>query len=57
MGIAHVGLEGRWLRVNQRLCDIVGYSREELLGLTFQDITDPDDLDVRVWSTPCRSHW
>ena len=46
VGIAHVGPDGRWLRVNQKLCDIVGYTREELLSLTFQDITHPDDLDT-----------
>jgi PAS domain S-box-containing protein len=45
VGIAHVGLDGQWLRVNQRLCDIVGYDREELLKLTFADITHPDDID------------
>ncbi|TKI18431.1 PAS domain S-box protein, partial [Bacillus pumilus] len=33
------------MRVNQKLCDIVGYTREELLSKTFQDITHPDDLD------------
>lgn len=44
VGFAHVDPSGRWLRVNQRLCDIVGYSREELLNKTFQDITYPDDL-------------
>lgn len=44
VGIAHVGLGGEWLRVNQKLCDIVGYTREELLERTFQDITHPDDL-------------
>ncbi|WP_162631835.1 PAS domain-containing sensor histidine kinase [Burkholderia sp. JP2-270] len=44
VGIAHVGPDGRWLRVNEKLCDIVGYTREELLSLTFQDITHPDDL-------------
>ncbi|NTW01709.1 MAG: PAS domain S-box protein, partial [Oscillochloris sp.] len=44
VGIAHVATTGRWLRVNQRLCDIVGYPREELIQLTFQDITHPDDL-------------
>ncbi|MEP0869368.1 PAS domain S-box protein [Trichocoleus desertorum AS-A10] len=44
VGIGHVGLDGQWLRVNQKLCDIVGYSRSELLNLTFQDITHPDDL-------------
>jgi len=46
VGIAHVGPDGRWLRVNQKLCDIVGYAREELLERTFQDITHPDDLDA-----------
>ena len=46
VGIAHVGLDGAWLRVNRRLCDIVGYTSEELLQKTFQDITHPDDLDA-----------
>src|SRR5215204_5971509 len=46
VGIAHVGTDGHWLRVNRRLCDIVGYEKEELLGLTFQDITHPDDLET-----------
>ena len=45
VGIAHVAPDGRWLRVNQKLCDIVGYSREELLDKTFQDITFAEDLD------------
>ena len=45
VGMAHVGPDGSWLCVNQRFCDIVGYSREELLRGTFQDITHPDDLD------------
>jgi PAS domain S-box-containing protein len=45
VGIAHVGMDGRWLRVNERLCEIVGYPRDELLELTFQAITHPDDLD------------
>lgn len=44
VGIAHVGLDGSWLRVNQKLCSIVGYSEDELLKLSFQDITHPDDL-------------
>lgn len=43
-GIAEVDLSGRFLRANDRYCDIVGYTREELLDLRFQDITHPDDL-------------
>jgi PAS domain S-box-containing protein len=46
VGVAHVSLEGRFIRVNQRFCDIVGYSKEEMLPLTFQDITYPEDLDM-----------
>jgi PAS domain S-box-containing protein len=46
VGIAEVGLDGRWIKTNSRLCEIVGYSSEELDGLTFQDITHPDDLGV-----------
>jgi PAS domain S-box-containing protein len=45
VGIAHVGMDGRWLRVNERLCEILDYPRDELLKLTFQAITHPDDLD------------
>ncbi len=44
VGLAHVGLNGQWLRVNQKLCEIVGYSHAELLERTFQDITYPEDL-------------
>jgi PAS domain S-box-containing protein len=46
VGISHVAPDGTWLRVNQRLCEIVGYEREELLKQTFQDITHPDDLQA-----------
>ncbi len=45
VGIAHVALDGRFLRINQRFCDIVGYTPEEMLEFTFQDITYPDDLE------------
>lgn len=44
IGMALVGLDGRWLEVNDALCEIVGYSRERLMAMTFQDITHPDDL-------------
>ena len=43
VGIAHISPEGSFLRVNQKLCDIVGYTYEEMFELTFQDITHPDD--------------
>jgi PAS domain S-box-containing protein len=46
VGIAHVGPDGRWLRVNRKLCEIVGYGPDELMGLTFQDITHADDLEA-----------
>jgi PAS domain S-box-containing protein len=46
VGIAHVAPDGRWLRVNQKLCDIVGYTRDELLQRTFQEITHAEDLDA-----------
>ena len=46
VGIAHVTPEGYFLRTNKKFCDIVGYSKEEMLDLTFQDITYPDDLDA-----------
>ncbi|GEM_PF-567433 len=44
VGIAHVDLSGRFLRVNQRLCEITGYPLDELIQKTFQAITHPDDL-------------
>jgi PAS domain S-box-containing protein len=44
VGIAHAAPGGRWLRVNQRFCEILGYAEEELRELTFQEITHPEDL-------------
>lgn len=46
VGFAKVGLQGEWLRVNQKLCDITGYTEAELLTMTFQEITHPDDLEA-----------
>jgi len=46
IGIALVSLEGKWLKVNSRMCEIVGYSEDELLTKTFRDITHPDDLNI-----------
>ena len=36
---------GRWLRVNKALCQLLGYSQDELLQLNFRNITHPDDLE------------
>lgn len=44
IGIAFVGIDGKWLEVNQALQKMLGYGREELLALTFQDITHEEDL-------------
>jgi len=46
VGIAHVGLDGAWLKVNNKLCEIVGYSREALLMTDFQTITHEEDLNL-----------
>jgi PAS domain S-box-containing protein len=44
IGMALVALDGRLMRVNRALCEIVGYRADELTDLTFQAITHPDDL-------------
>jgi two-component system, sensor histidine kinase and response regulator len=46
IGMALVALDGRFIRVNRALCDLVGYSAEEMVQKTFQEITHPDDLDA-----------
>jgi PAS domain S-box-containing protein len=46
IGMALVAPDGRWLRVNRAVCEIVGYSEQEMLERSFQDITHPDDLDT-----------
>jgi PAS domain S-box-containing protein len=46
IGMALVAPDGKWLRVNRSVCEITGYSEEELLQRSFQDITHPDDLDL-----------
>ena len=46
VGMALVGLAGEWLEVNQALLDMLQYDEDELLKLTFQEITHPDDLEL-----------
>lgn len=46
LGMALVSTDGKWLKVNKKLCNMVGYSEKELLVKTFQDLTHPDDLDA-----------
>ena len=45
VGLAHVGIDGTFIRVNKKLCDFLDYSDQELTKLTFQDLTAPDHLD------------
>jgi PAS domain S-box-containing protein len=51
IGIAHVAPDGRWLRVNERLCEILGYDEGELLRKTYAEVSHlPDlELDVKQW--------
>jgi PAS domain S-box-containing protein len=44
IGFTHVAFDGQLLRANARFCEIVGYSQDELKGLTFRMLTHPDDL-------------
>jgi PAS domain S-box-containing protein len=48
IGVAVVGLDGRFLQVNRSLCEILGYSEEHLLSTTFQEITHPDDVEASL---------
>ncbi len=44
IGMALVSLEGKWIKVNKELCSMVGYTEEEMLSISFRDITHPEDL-------------
>ena len=46
VGIVHTDLEGRFIRVNRRACDMLGYPEKELLALGYRDVTHPEDLAV-----------
>ena len=44
IGMTLMDINGKWLKVNKKICEILGYTCDEFLKLTFQDITHPDDL-------------
>ncbi len=46
VGMAIVGLDGHWIKVNPALTRITGYSEKELQGMTYRDLTHPDDQDL-----------
>ncbi len=46
VGVAHVALDGGFVRVNECLCKLLGRDEADLTSLTFQDITHPDDLEI-----------
>jgi PAS domain S-box-containing protein len=48
VGIGHASPTGQWLRVNRQLCDMLGYTREELMALDYQRVTHPDHLSASV---------
>ena len=45
-GLAHIGMDRRFIRVNRRFCEILGYPEHELIKLRGRDISHPDDADV-----------
>ena len=48
IGIAHLTLREEWISVNQRYCDITGYTREEILSMGVEELTHPDDLQASI---------
>jgi len=48
VGVAHSSPDGRLLLMNQKLCDILGYTPEEILTKTYQEVTHPEDLETEL---------
>jgi PAS domain S-box-containing protein len=48
VGMAITAPDKRWLFVNQRLCEILGYTKEEILRLSWDQVTHPDDLALNM---------
>jgi two-component system cell cycle sensor histidine kinase/response regulator CckA len=53
VGVAHVALDGRWSRVNQRLCDFLGYSREDLQSVNAREILETAELPGEAEALLC----
>ncbi len=47
-GMALIGTDGRLFKVNNRLCDMLGYTQDELIGRNFVDISYPDDIEAAL---------
>jgi PAS domain S-box-containing protein len=45
-GMAHTHINGEWIRINRTYCDIIGYTKAEMLQMHFRDFTHPDDLKL-----------
>ncbi len=48
IGKAVISISGEWLKVNTALCNITGYTREELLNITFQSLTHPEEVQEDI---------
>ena len=48
IGIKLIDLDGKWLDANQRACEIIGYTKEELLTMRFQDVTHKEDINTEL---------
>ena len=46
VGMARLAPDGRWIQVNQVLCNFFGYTADELCQLNFRDVTDPEDINT-----------
>lgn len=44
--MAHVSPDGRWLRINEKLCEMSGYTRDELLCMSYREMTPSEDLSA-----------
>jgi PAS domain S-box-containing protein len=58
VGMCQVGLDGRWILVNERLCEILEYSKDELTSNEFREITHKDDIkkSVEAWTQLGKGH-